>query len=120
MVRPTNADCVPARHHSPDGQAGDAADLSQGFATIDKSQRCVLYHFVIDRMAPSTVSLPSDVAQVNASQRAYWECSSPMLLRDQLVAANKPVNRGSRGLVFNGELRDLIQPIKSRALDDCK
>ena len=89
-------------------------ELCEGFADIRTAQNCVLYHFVLDKSVPVTVTVPSDGAQLQGSQLAYWECASIVLPPATQDSAKNPVLPGSRGLIINGTLRDFIQPLKCK------
>ncbi len=90
----------------------EPADLSVGAETIGESHHAVLYNFILTDSEHVTVILPENSDQVNDNLQAYWDCASPLLLREQLAANGKKVRACSRGLVINGDLPDLLQPVK--------
>ena len=68
----------------------DSADLQEGASAVAASPPPVaLYHFVVTEEAHPTVTLPDNSAQVNESLRPYWECSSMLLLRDELRQSSR-------------------------------
>jgi len=99
--------------HLTHGRA-EQADLSVSFGTLGESHAVVLYNFILTDFEHITIGLPENSDQVNENLHAYWEYSSPLLLRDHLAEKGKKAGACSRGLVINGDLSDLLQPVKCK------